>query len=107
MALAFLILSQFKQMYGHAVTRPHEVEELWRQLDRDRRGKVGLGEIEALLKDGDDDRQLQRTAEHMLKCADSDGDGAISRGEYEEVLVKDIEFVVRDNLIGHWRARCD
>ena len=41
----------------------------------------------------------------MLRFADSDGDGTISRSEYE-ALVKDIEFVVRENLIGHWGARC-
>ena len=142
-ALAFLIMSQFKQLHGHTVARPREVDALWgqllqhesenaknsgeRELDDDGR-VVGVGAIKDLLRgrrhyatekterhrrqrtvpvngrELEREEELERSARCMLAHADADGNGALSRRDFE-ALVRDVEFVVRENVVDHW-ARC-
>ena len=108
MALAFLILGQFRQIYGDTVERPREVATLWEGLDQNHDGRVDVDEIKSLLREFYSDRHMQideekldQTAARMINVADTDKDGTISRDEFD-VLVKDIGYVVRDNLVARW-----
>lgn len=109
MALAFLILSQFKQQYGHSVSRPREITILWKELDRNGDGYLDVDEIKSFLcqyysEEEDtvvDEGELEKSAQRMLRFADLNRDGRISRDEFDE-LVSDLEYVVRGNLIGYW-----
>jgi Ca2+-binding EF-hand superfamily protein len=82
---------------------------LWKELDRNGDGYLDVDEIKSFLcqyysEEEDtvvDEGELEKSAQRMLRFADLNRDGRISRDEFDE-LVSDLEYVVRGNLIGYW-----
>eukprot|EP01052_Picozoa_sp_SAG31_P042778 SAG31_NODE_6903_length_1857_cov_1.667235_2_plen_134_part_00 len=69
-----------------AATGNVSVDDLWRRLDADRSGTVDLGEIQKLIKQLGAKMKKQEIKK-MLAEVDADGDGEISRAEFEAFWV--------------------